>query len=317
MTDQRFTKGKSVHDYGIVSAICVPIQARDRILGVIHIDSSVSNATYSQDQLRLITAIGYQTGLAIENAQLYQAGLRAERLAAIGETVAVLSHAIKNILQGLRGGADVVEKALAEQSLAKAKIGWPIIERNLDRIYLLVMNMLAYTKQRQPRTEPVNLNTVVREAVELLEPQADEKGVMIVSDLDTVPAMPLDPEGVHQVALNILSNALAAVEPPNGAIHVQTRYDAMMRQATLIVSDNGVGIAPEQMDRLFVPFESSKGQAGTGLGLAVAKKIVEEHNGTIAVQSKPGEGTTFTITFVPLPTDRSEMERTHAPSPRR
>lgn len=317
MTDQRFTKGKSVHDYGIRSAICVPVQARDRILGVIHIDSSVASITYSQDQLGLMTAIGYQTGLAIENALLYQAGVRAERLAAVGETVAVLSHAIKNILQGLRGGADVVEKALSENSIAKARVGWPIIERNLDRIYLLVMNMLAYTKQREPRTEPVNLNYIVREALELIEPQADEKGIMLMTDLDTLPAMMLDPEGVHQVVLNILNNALAALEPPNGVIQVQTRYDSMLRQATLVVSDNGVGIEPDLMARLFVPFESSKGQAGTGLGLAVAKKIVEEHNGTIDVQSTPGEGTTFTITFSAMPTDHRDKERTHGPSRRR
>lgn len=317
MTDQRFTKGKSVHNYGIMSAICVPIQARDRILGVIHIDSSVATTSYSQDQLRLMTAIGYQAGLAIENAQLYQAGLRAERLAAMGETVAVLSHAVKNILQGLRGGADVVEQALSEGSIQKAKVGWPIIERNLDRVHLLVMNLLAYSKQRQPRPEPVNLSHVVTEALELIEPQADEKGVMVMTDLDSVPAMPLDPEGVYQVVLNILNNALAAVEPPNGTIQVQTRYDSMMRQVRLVIGDNGVGIEPDRMDRLFVPFESSKGQAGTGLGLAVAKKIVEEHNGTIDVQSTPGEGTTFTITFQSSPAEQGDRDRTHGPAGRR
>lgn len=314
MTDQRFTSGKSVHNYGIMSAICVPIQARDQILGVIHIDSAVKSGTYSADQLRLMTAIGYQAGLAIENAQLYQAGVRAERLAAVGETVAILSHAIKNILQGLRGGADVVEAALDTGSLKKAQTGWPIVERNLDRIYQLVLNMLAYSKQREPRTEPVNLNHVIREALELIEPQADEKGVMIMTDLDSLPAMPLDAEGVHQVAMNLLSNALAAVEPPHGAIQVQTKYDPMLRQARLVVSDNGVGIEPERMARLFTPFESSKGHAGTGLGLAVTRKIVNEHNGTIDVQSTPGEGTTFTITFSAMPATRQEKERTHGPS---
>ncbi|MDD4889896.1 MAG: ATP-binding protein [Phycisphaerae bacterium] len=317
MTDQRFTKGKSVHNYGILSAICVPIQARDRILGVIHIDSSVATSSYSQDQLRLMTAIGYQTGLAIENAQLYQAGVRAERLAAVGETVAVLSHAIKNILQGLRGGADVVEKALQDSSIQKARVGWPIIERNLDRIYLLVMNMLAYSKQREPRTEPVNLNHIVTEVLELVVPQADEKGVLVMTDLDTLPAMPLDPEGVHQVVMNILNNALEAVEPPNGTIQVHTRYDSMMRQARLIISDNGVGIEPDRLGRLFVPFESSKGQSGTGLGLAVAKKIVEEHNGSIAVQSTLGEGTTFTIAFSSQPAEPGDKDRTHGPAVRR
>ena len=90
-------------------------KAGDEIIGVIYIDSSVKNYTYSPDQLRLLTAIGLQAGMAIQNAKLYQAGLQAERLAAVGETTAALSHSIKNILQALRGGADVVEMGLKAQ----------------------------------------------------------------------------------------------------------------------------------------------------------------------------------------------------------
>ncbi|HXE53162.1 MAG TPA: FHA domain-containing protein, partial [Tepidisphaeraceae bacterium] len=97
MADKRFSKGKSVHSLGIRSALCVPIKARklqdkggDEAIGVIYIDSSVKNYTYAPDQLRLLTAIGLQAGLAIQNAKLYQAGLQAERLAAVGETTAAL-----------------------------------------------------------------------------------------------------------------------------------------------------------------------------------------------------------------------------------
>src|SRR5439155_17627252 len=119
MADRRFSKGKSVHNLGIRSALCVPIRARkladkagEQTIGVIYIDSSVANFTYSPDQLRLLTAIGLQAGMAISNAQLYRAGLAGERLAAVGETTAALSHSIKNILQALRGGADVGEMGL-------------------------------------------------------------------------------------------------------------------------------------------------------------------------------------------------------------
>ena len=104
MSDKRFTSGKSVHDYGIRSAICVPIKGREKILGVIHVDCSVSDQTYSTEQLRLLTAIGYQTGLAVENVWLYESAVQSERLAATGETVAFLSHHIKNILQAMVGG---------------------------------------------------------------------------------------------------------------------------------------------------------------------------------------------------------------------
>src|SRR4029077_12343953 len=107
----------------------------DEILGVIYVDSSVKNYTYSPDQLRLLAAIGLQAGMAIQNAKLYQTGLEAERLAAVGETTAALSHSIKNILQALRGGADVVEMGLKGSNLVQASKGWRIVDRNLDKIY--------------------------------------------------------------------------------------------------------------------------------------------------------------------------------------
>ena len=103
------------------------IKTGGEIIGVIYIDSSVKNYTYSPDQLRLLTAIGLQAGLAIQNASLYRQGVQAERLAAIGETTAALSHSIKNILQALRGGADVVEMGLRGTNLVQVTKGWRIV----------------------------------------------------------------------------------------------------------------------------------------------------------------------------------------------
>src|SRR5207248_2867435 len=123
-------------------------KAGDEILGTIYIDSSVANYTYSPDQLRLLTAIGLQAGLAIQNAKLYASGLQAERMAAIGETTAALSHSIKNILQALRGGADVVEMGLRGSNLPQAAKGWRVVDRNMEKIYNLTMNLLAYSRPR-------------------------------------------------------------------------------------------------------------------------------------------------------------------------
>ena len=170
MADQRFSKGKSVQNMGIRSALCVPIKARklpqrgaaaddkgtEEVIGVIYVDSSVKNYTYSADQLRLLTSIGIQAGLAVQNAQLYQQGLQAERLAAVGETTAALSHSIKNILQALRGGADVVEMGFRSNNLGQATKGWRIVDRNLDKIYGLTMNLLAYSRPREPQLQFVN-----------------------------------------------------------------------------------------------------------------------------------------------------------------
>jgi two-component system NtrC family sensor kinase len=301
MSDKRFASGKSVHDFGIRSAICVPINGRERILGVIHVDCSVSEHTYSTEQLRLLTAIGYQTGLAIENVKLHEAALQSERLAAAGETVALLSHHIKNLLHALGAGIDVVEMGLNREDLQKAKDAWPLVQRNLERINGLILNMLAFSKSREPLLENVNVNHVLGECVELMERQADERDVAIMTDLDDVPPIPADAAGLNRAFLNLINNALDAVDNGRGIVTVASKYDSMHRNVMVRVIDNGSGIPPDDVDHIFTPFYSSKGHRGTGLGLAVAKKIVEEHHGKIEVASEPGSGATFTVTLPALP----------------
>ncbi|HZK79746.1 MAG TPA: ATP-binding protein [Humisphaera sp.] len=324
MTDQRFSKGKSVHNLGIRSALAVPIKARkltdkggDAIIGIIYIDSSVRNYTYAPEQLRLLTAIGLQAGMAIQNAELYQAQLQAERLAAVGETSAALSHSIKNILQALQGGADVVEMGLHGNNILQATKGWRIVHRNLDKIYGLTMNLLAYSKQREPVLEMMNPKMLVDECLELVANGANEKGVMVVGDVDANhPAIPVDPSGMHQVLMNLLSNALDAVRAKEGLIRVECHYDEPNRQTILEVIDNGAGIAPSMMKHMFELFHSTKGNRGTGLGLAVAKKIVDEHEGSISVRSAPGQGTTFTIRLPVYHANLTDPSQTHGPGAR-
>ena len=311
MSDKRFASGKSVHDFGIRSAVCVPIMGRQRILGVIHVDCSVSEHTYSTEELRLLTAIGFQTGLAMENVLLHESTVQAERLAAVGETVAYLSHHIKNILQALGAGTDVVKMGLDGENLPKARDAWPIVERNLGRINDLILNMLTFSKQRQPLLENVNVNRVLGECIELFTPGADERGVAIMTDLDDAPPIPADSAGLQQAFTNLLGNAMDAVANDEGVVTIASRYDAMERKVIVSVSDNGSGIPPERINDIFNPFWSSKGQRGTGLGLAVTKKVVQEHNGRIDVQSNPEEGTTFTLALGAV--DVVASDETHGP----
>jgi signal transduction histidine kinase len=321
MADRRFSKGKSVHSLGIRSALCVPIKARrldgkqgaDEIQGVIYIDSSVKNYTYSPDQLRLLTTIGLQAGMAIQNAKLYQQQLQAERMAAIGETTAALSHSIKNILQALRGGADVVEMGLRSTNFQQTAKGWGIVDRNLNKIYNLTLNLLAYSKDREPQLDLVNPRKLIDECIELIAQAASAKGAMVVADVDeNIPPVPMDPDGMHQVLMNLLSNALDALEAgKSGLIRVVARYLDKEKELILEVIDNGIGIAEPMMRHMFELFHSTKGNRGTGLGLAVARKIVTEHEGTIDVQSKLGEGTTFTVRLPVRPFTDASM--THGP----
>jgi two-component system NtrC family sensor kinase len=308
MTDPRFASGDSVQRLNIRSAICSPIRFRERTYGAIYIDSSVANYTFTQEQLALMNAIGQHAGLALSNAELYQQKLQAERLAAIGETVATLSHAIKNILQGLRGGADVVEMGLNKNDLKIAKGGWQIQKRNLDRIISLTMNMLAFSRQRRVETSLTRLAPIIEDCAQVLEPQCASRQIALIVDTDPeMPPIPLDAPLIHQALMNLLSNAVEAVEPEAGAVTVRTVYratgggkDKRHPEVEIAIIDNGPGIPESKKPWVFEPFATTKGARGTGLGLAVAKRVVEEHGGRITLDSVEGRGCTFRVT---LPAD--------------
>lgn len=313
-TDQRFSKGKSVHSMSIRSAICVPIKGREKIHGVIHLDTMVANFTYTPDQLRLMTAIGLQTGMAMDNLRLYRENLQRERLAATGETVASLSHSIKNILQGISSGADVIELALKKGSLDNVKTGWRMLSRNLDKVQGLTMNMLAYSKSRTPHLELIHLPHVINEVVELVRPTAHDRKIILLTEIDdSQPPAPVDTDGLHQAILNLVVNAVDAVEPEQGVVTVSSKFDPVANEAVIEVEDNGTGISADQAEKIFLPFYSTKGQRGTGLGLAVTRKIVEEHEGRIQVESELGRGTTFRIRLPMTHKNLAGPEQTHGP----
>lgn len=306
MGDPRFAAGDSVQRFRIRSAICSPIRYRDRTFGAIYVDSSIANYTFTPEQLALMNAIGQHTGLALANAELYAQKLQTERLAAIGETVATLSHSIKNILQGLRGGADVVEMGLKRDDLKIAKGGWDILKRNLDRIVGLTLNMLAFSRHRAVELSLTKIGPLIEECAQLLEGQCAAKNVALLVDADPeMPPVPIDAPLMHQALMNLMGNAVEAVEPGKGAVTVRALYHAAGSRgpgspasAEIAVIDNGPGIPRERQGRLFEPFHTTKGTKGTGLGLAVTKRIVDEHRGHIRVESEPRKGTTFRV-FIP------------------
>src|SRR5438045_9216354 len=125
----------------------------------------------------LMVAIGHQAGLAIENTLFYNDKIQAERLAAVGQTIATLSHHIKNILQGIRGGSYLIDMGLNEKDDSIVRRGWTIVEKNQTRIYNLVMDMLSFSKDREPVLEPASLNAIVSEVVELMPSRAQDLGV--------------------------------------------------------------------------------------------------------------------------------------------
>ncbi len=165
--DSRWDNAASIMQAGIREAICVPMQGRYDIVGVIYIDTSVpprqalrstKGTKFSEEHLKLMVAIGHQAALAVEDTRYYSAMVQAERLAAVGQTIATLSHHIKNILQGIRGGSYLIEMGLTDHDESMTRKGWNIVDRNQNRISALVMDMLTFSKDREPSrplgTEP-------------------------------------------------------------------------------------------------------------------------------------------------------------------
>jgi signal transduction histidine kinase/pSer/pThr/pTyr-binding forkhead associated (FHA) protein len=317
MTDKRFANSASagsIANMALRSVICVPIVCRNDVHGVMHVDCSMAQHTYTHEQLRLMTAIGRLAGMAVENVKLVESRVRNERLAATGETVAYLSHHVRNILQGMRSGSDVLEMGLARERIDLIRSGWGIVQRNQDRTMQLVSNMLTFSKDREPRIESIQLNRIIEEVVRLVELRAHERGVDIECELGELPPLPLDSDGIHQVVLNIMTNALDVVPDKNGRVTVTTIFDEAGNCGVLTISDNGPGIPKAELDTIFNAFHSSKGQGGTGLGLAAAKKIVTELHGKITVTSKADRGTTFRICLSTEETAAEDSEKTRGPT---
>jgi len=308
--DKRFSPAQSIVEYHIREAICVPIQGRHTTLGVLYADIRSDNplhlptagtdaprGRFSQDHLMLMVAIGHQAGLAIENTTFYNDKIQAERLAAVGQTIATLSHHIKNILQGIRGGSYLIDLGLNEKDEAIVRRGWTIVEKNQTKIYNLVMDMLSFSKDREPALEPADLNETVGDVVELMQSRAEELGVQLSwQPCESMPRVMIDPEGIHRAVLNIVTNAIDACEgATDPKVCVATEWDPESTIARIRVSDNGVGIDESELATIFQIFASSKGSRGTGLGLPVSRKIIREHGGNITVSSLPGQGATFLI----------------------
>jgi len=305
--DDRFSGGHSVVRTGVREAICVPMQGRYGTVGVIYVDTTVplgdaiegGQRQFTDEHLKLLIAIGHQAALAVEDTTYYSAMVQSERLAAVGQTIATLSHHIKNILQGIRGGSYLVDMGLENDELAVVRKGWDIVNRNQNKISSLVMDMLSFSKEREPDPVPSDLVALVADIVETVQQRAAEIGATIAwNPPDDIPQLLFDPEALSRAILNVVTNALDAVEDrPNAAVTIQIACDTVAQRVSVTVNDNGEGMTPETIAEIFNLFVSTKGARGTGLGLTVSRKILREHGGDIRVSSVPGEGSTFVLEF--------------------
>jgi two-component system, NtrC family, sensor histidine kinase HydH len=222
--------------------------------------------------------------------QSHERLLRSERFAAVGEAAAYVSHEIKNPLMVIGGFARQLIRNADIPDPAQEKL--KIISDEVKRLETFLGDLRDFTRPAPPSMKESNVNDIVRDVHHMMEETAGEIGVRLETDLDQdLPLVMLDPNQIKQVLINLVKNSLEAMDG-EGKITIVTCIRGGC--IALSVTDNGKGIQPEIMREIFNPFFTTK-KTGTGLGLAVINKIIEDHHGTITVESTKGHGTTFTV----------------------
>ena len=232
----------------------------------------------------------------------------AERLAAVGQTVAGLSHAIKNITGGLKGGAFVLEKGIELSDQKYLMQGWEMIKGNVDKITNLSMDLLNYAKATELNIQPCDPVQPAREIVDLMRPRAQELGIELIGDFPkNLKSCQFDPDLISRCLLNLVTNAIDACrydDPDRADKFVTVRVQkARGWGVEYQVLDNGCGMNAATQKNIFKQFFTTKGSEGTGIGLMITKKIIDEHKGVIEVESEEGAGSKFSVLLLKNPNE--------------
>ncbi len=302
LNDERF-HGDSLSGYDVHSIICAPMHGKQQFCGLIYMMVTQVAHKFTEDDLKLLATVAHSAGMAIENRDLVERNIAAERMAAIGLAAASLSHYVKNILTSLEGSVSLLRMGIDATDGKLMNEAWDILSKNHKRLSTLVLDLLNLAKEDSVELGVYNLSDVVIEAVKLVRPAAAKDKIDIELN-DQIYDEPIyaeiDSRGLHRVLLNLLNNALDAVrtrhkDSDEGGIKIDVRREKQGESVIIEVSDNGIGIPEQNLDKIFELFHTDKGETGTGLGLAVSKRIIEGHLGTITVGSEVGVGSMFTI----------------------
>lgn len=295
-SDDRFGSAESIHYQRMRSVLCVPLISRHQVLGFIQLDTSVPDG-FDEADLSFLTNFAVAVAIELHNIRMVREKIMAERMAAIGQTITGLAHNIKNVLLLSKGGMELMQERISERDDEELTETWRLIQRGIDRINLMVKDMLDYGRQRQVRKQRVNVNDLMAEIHQTFSEEMSKRRIRCVLDVDPhCPAVLADPDGLDKAIVNLLINAAEECVEGEGEIRLRTRCEGD-NAVVLEVTDNAGGIPPDVLPRIFFPFFTTKGTGGSGLGLAMTKKFVEDMGGRIEVESKQGFGTTFRITL--------------------
>jgi len=277
------------------SFLAVPVRdSEGRVIGVIT-GANAKKGFFSSDDEWFMRNYATEVALAVEKQKFIQQSVSALRLAAIGETVAGLSHCIKNIAQALRSGSHIIKRAIKTNSVQDIKAAWDILDRHIERLADLSMDVLTYDPTVRGHSKGGGLNELVAHVVELFEEEARARAAEIVARQgENVDPATFNPLGIYRCLVNLIGNALDACPLSDGLVTVATERTGE-KEFMISVTDNGRGMDDETKASVFEIFKTSKSHSGAGLGLPTVADIVSKHNGRLEIDSEPGKGTTFRI----------------------
>jgi signal transduction histidine kinase/putative methionine-R-sulfoxide reductase with GAF domain len=302
--------------FSLHSLVVIPLLAKEKALGAIAADHVEPGKNITPEVLESVMTFAQQAGLAIHHAFMYQelktfsqqmeekiqqttAALRkteaqlirSEKLAALGQLAAGIAHEIRNPLTSI----NILIHSLRESLPSKNSHGedLKVIEEEIDRINEIVDQFLRFAKPASPLLEKAEIRPIFEETLQLLKPQIERRRISVQKDFRSLPPITIDREQMKQAVLNLLLNAIQAM-PEGGRLGLSGQVPEDNQGVQLSIKDSGIGIPPEDIDKLFDPFFSTK-EGGIGLGLSIAHRIIDQHQGKIEVESTPRKGTLFTI----------------------
>lgn len=300
----------------IHSALCVPLVSQGRVLGTLNLNRTRTTDHFTDADLEAGFIVASQAAMVIENARLQGELAQQQRLAVVGQTVAGISHCIKNILTGVNGGLAVTEMGLANSQPEVVHEGFGVLKRSVGMLQNLVLDLLDYSREREPVREEFDVAQVLAAVEDALGFRARSAGVelRVTAEQEHLPFRG-DRDQVFRALMNLTLNAVEAFAAADTSGDTQAKVRVYARRLgqgefppvpaarcadaagwlEILVEDNGPGIPEDRQDAVWEMFHSTKGSRGTGIGLAVSRKMVEEHRGVITLESAAGCGCVFRV----------------------
>jgi two-component system, NtrC family, sensor histidine kinase HydH len=303
-------------------AVALGFSSEDQLLGALVIRDDRLSEAYSSDEIEIFRGVATSIGITLQNSQVYERMKERDRLAALGQMAAGLAHEIRNPLGSIKGAAQFLQPGSSggdgpggsgpgpgkESAREGTQEFLDIIVEEVNRLNKIVSQFLDYARPYRGEQRTLDVADVLRKTLSLMTKESEEHArVDIVTDFaERMPPVRADAEQLLQVFLNLSLNALQAMSGGgrlliSTGLRRATRRGAAAAFLEIRFRDSGVGIPPGDLKNLFIPFFTTK-EKGTGLGLPISQRIIENHGGTIEVRSQPGEGATFTV-LLPIEAD--------------